>query len=197
MASSSPSPLLVPAKKLRILDFDIETRLVGFHNAGRFKPAGSEPTALAAQFVGSKVTHLAYQPDWGVFEILRLFRDLYDAADIVTGHYIKKFDLPILNGQMIEYGLPPLDQKLVQDTKVDLIDFEGLSKSQENLSEMLMLQESKFKMNDAKWRAATRLDPAGVELTKKRVSQDVKQHMRLRQALLEAGALNPPTPWKP
>lgn len=192
----SPS-LLVPAEDLKVLDFDIETRLVGFYSAGRFKPNGSEPTALAASFGGRNVPYVMAQPADSVIEILTLFRGLYDAADIVTGHYIRKFDLPILNGAMIEHGLPPLGKKLAQDTKVDLIGFEGLSKSQENLADMLGLAESKFKMNDAKWRQATRLVPEGVALTKKRVTQDVKQHMELRRALLEAGALKPPTLWEP
>jgi hypothetical protein len=39
----------------------------------------------------------------------RLHQVLYNAADIVTGHYIKKFDLPILNGALFEHGLPLLD----------------------------------------------------------------------------------------
>lgn len=191
--------LLVPKRKLRILDFDIETRLVGFYSAGRFKPNGSEPTALAAALhnVRGIVPFLAIQPEHSVVAILELFAELYDRADVVTGHYIRKFDLPILNGAMLENGLPPLGKKLVQDTKVDLIDFEGLSKSQENLAEMLGIAEAKFKMNDAKWRESTRLRPEGVALTKKRVVQDVKQHMELRQALLDAGALKPPTLWEP
>jgi hypothetical protein len=130
--------------------------------------------------------------------MLEQFVPLYDEADIVTGHYIRKFDLPILNGALFENGLPLLDpQKLVQDTKVDLKVFEGLSKSQENLSEMLEIAESKFKMNDVKWRGATRLNAKGIELTRKRATCDVKQHIAMRKALLDAGVLNPPSVWKP
>jgi len=115
----------------------------------------------------------------------------------VTGHYIRKFDLPLINGALIEYGLAPLEKKLAQDTKIDLIEFSGLSKSQENLAEMLDLAESKFKMNDAKWRRATRLSPDGVALTLKRVTQDVVMHKEMRQALLDAEILKPPTLWEP
>ena len=195
--ASSPS-LLVPARDLRVLDFDIETRLVGVHSAGRFKPSGSEPTAIAASFVGEEDVHVWVQPDYTVEEMLAYFLGLYEQADVVTGHYIRKFDLPILNGALLENGFNMLDpMKLVSDTKQDLKPFEGMSKSQENLAEMLEVFESKYKMNDAKWRKATRLTPEGVNETFNRVTQDVRQHKLLRQALLDAGALNPPTVWRP
>lgn len=191
-------PDLVVSKALKILDFDIETRLVGFYEAGRFKPKGSEPTAIAASFIGSKDVFVWLQPEFSVAKMLEQFVPLYDEADIVTGHYIRKFDLPILNGALFENGLPLLDpMKLVQDTKVDLKPFDGLSKSQENLSEMLKIAEYKFKMNDTKWRDATRLTDRGIELTRMRAMDDVKQHIALRQALLDADVLNPPTVWKP
>ena len=191
-------PELVTKQDLKILDFDIETRLIGFYEAGRFKPKGSEPTAIAASFVGSDKIDVWLQPESTVEEMLIEFTRLYDEADMVTGHYIRKFDLPILNGSLFEHGLPLLDpMKLVSDTKVDLKPFEGLSKSQENLSELLELAESKYHMNDPRWRKATRLTPEGVREARKRVTGDVQQHKVLRKALLDAGVLNPPTVWKP
>lgn len=189
---------LTPAKRLKILDFDIETRLVGFYEAGRFKPKGAEPTAIAWSWVGSRKVEAMLQPDFLVEEMLEAFREVYDAADVVTGHYIRKFDLPLLNGAMFEHGLPLLDpRKLVQDTKVDLKPFDGLSKSQENLSIMLDLADKKYGMADAQWRKATRLTDEGVAETRKRVTNDVKQHKKLREALHAARVLNPPTMWNP
>lgn len=191
-------PELVTKQDLKILDFDIETRLIGFYEAGRFKPKGSEPTAIAASFVGSDKIDVWLQPESTVEEMLINFTELYQQADIVTGHYIRKFDLPILNGSLFEHGLPLLDpMKLVSDTKVDLKPFEGLSKSQENLSELLELAESKYHMNDPRWRKATRLTPEGVKRARARVTGDVQQHKVLRKALLDAGVLNPPSAWKP
>lgn len=189
--------LLRLKKALKVLDFDIETRLVGFYEAGRFAPKGSEPTAIAGSFVGSDEMHVWTQPDYSVEEMLLFFTELWDEADIVTGHYIRKFDIPILNGNLFERGYPLLGQKDVQDTKVDLKEFSGLSKSQENLAQMLETFEAKYKMNDAKWRDATRLTDSGVKETYNRVTNDVVQHKALRAALLEAGVLNPPTLWKP
>src|SRR5581483_6649372 len=141
MSWANTAGILRPSRKLKILDFDIETRLVGFYSAGRFKPSGSEPTAIAASFVGEDEVHVWVQPDYTVEEMLVYFLELYDQADIVTGHYIRKFDLPILNANLFEQGYGLLGEKLVQDTKVDLREFEGLSKSQENLAETLELFE--------------------------------------------------------
>lgn len=183
---------------LRILDFDIETRLVGFYEAGRFKPKGSEPTAIAARFLDEpEFEYVWVFPEDDMVDMLEGFRVLYDQADIVTGHYITKFDLPILNGAMFENGLPLLGQKDVQDTKVNLKMLEGLSKSQENLAGMLEVAEQKHHMADYLWRKATRLTPEGIEQARTRVTDDVVQHIALRQALLDAGALNPPELWKP
>jgi hypothetical protein len=193
----TPDGLFVTKQQLKILDFDIETRLVGFYEAGRFAPKGSEPTAVAGSFVGSDEMHVWAQPEYTVEEMLLYFADLWDEADIVTGHYIRKFDIPILNGNLFERGYALLGEKLVQDTKVDLREMYAISKSQENLSQMLELADGKYKMNDAKWRDATRLTDSGVRETYNRVTNDVVQHKALRQALLDAGVLNPPTLWKP
>lgn len=183
---------------LRILDFDIETRLVGFYEAGRFKPKGSEPTAIAARFLDEPDHEYVWVfPEDTHEDMLEGFRVLYNQADIVTGHYITKFDLPILNGAMFENRRPLLGQKDVQDTKVHLRTIEGLSKSQENLAGMLEVAEQKHHMSDYLWRKATRLTPEGIEQARKRVSDDVVQHIALRQVLIEAEVLNPPELWRP
>ena len=182
---------------LRILDFDIETRRVGFFTAGKFGPDGCEPIAIAASWVGERAVHVWLQPEHTIPEMLAGFVELYTAADMVTGHYVRKFDLPILNGSLFEHGLPLLEDKLVSDTKTDLVTKAGISASQENLGAMLALADSKYHMNDHRWRQAARLSPAGVEEARKRVVADVRQHKKLRVALIAAGALKPPTEWRP
>jgi hypothetical protein len=129
--------------------------------------------------------------------MLRDFLWAWDEADVVTGHYIRKFDLPILQGALFEFGFPLLDQKLVSDTKTDLVDIAAMSLSQENLAALHELGESKFHMNDNWWRKVARLTPEGLSLAKTRVVQDVIQHQELRRALSEAGALKPPSLWTP
>lgn len=182
-------PKLVEGQQLRVLDLDIETRRIGFHNAGRFAPDGCEPVILAAAWDGSdEVLTVSLKPRWSERDakrIVRTFRDLYEEADMVTGHYIAKFDLPILNGACLEWGLPPLGQKLILDTKLDLPNVAGLSLSQENLSALKELTESKFHMNDNWWRKVARLTPEGLMLATERVVSDVFQHRALRDALAE------------
>lgn len=185
------------AGKLRILDFDVETRRVGFFQGGHFAPDGCEPITIAASWVGESRIHIWLQPEQSLTEMLIGFADLYDQADLVTGHYIRKFDLPILNAAMFEHGLPFLPPRRVCDTKADLVTMAGLSKSQENLGALLELADQKFHMNDHRWRGASRLAPEGVALARKRASSDVKQHKQLRVALGRAGALKPPRVWSP
>jgi hypothetical protein len=180
-----------------VLDFDIETRKVGFHTGGRWNPDGCEPTAIAFSWVGSDDIYVKLLGVDDPKEMLLFFKDHYDEADLVTGHYIRRFDLPILNGALIEHGMTPLGEKLSSDTKNDLVDFAGLSKSQENLSAMLSLAEDKYHMSDHNWRLSTRLTPEGIERARRRVMDDVKQHKQLRAALLEAGILKAPRVWRP
>jgi hypothetical protein len=188
----------LPSSKRRILDFDIETRRVGFHSAGKFKPEGCEPTTIAVSWVGeSAVQSILIGASPQIPPMLEWFSEFYDAADIVTGHYIRKFDLPILNGALLEWGLNPLAPKLVIDTKVDMIDTEGWSGSQENLSIMLRLDQPKYHMADADWRRATRLTSGGQERSRKRAESDVRQHKALMKAMQKRKMLRPPRVWAP
>jgi hypothetical protein len=96
----------------------------------------------------------------------------------------------------MEYRLPTLPDKLVQDTKTQLVRRKGISGSQENLAAMLLLEHDKVKMNQIKWRAANRLTPEGLALTRERVVGDVQQHMEMRRRLLDLGYLTAPRLWK-
>jgi hypothetical protein len=183
------------SKRIRILDFDIETRKIGFHIGGKFNPDGCEPIAIAWSWGGAvKVKQLVVNT---ADNMLASFVLAYRAADMVTGHYIRKFDLPIINGALMERGWLPLPAKMTCDTKNDLITKAGWSSSQENISDMFELLEDKYHMNDTRWREATRLTPKGVAHTRVRVVNDVKQHMELRRVLLDLGYLGDPKVWKP
>jgi hypothetical protein len=125
------------------------------------------------------------------------FLEAYRAADMVTGHYIRGFDLPLVNAMLLEARLPLLEPKLSHDTKLDLLKISGLSKSQENLGALLGLEHPKVSMDQAKWREANRLTKKGIALTKKRVVGDVEQHGELRNEALSLGLLGPPKLWIP
>lgn len=129
--------------------------------------------------------------------MLRAFRQEYDRADMVVGHFIRSYDLPLVNAMLVEAGEPALGQKLSQDTKSDLPPMKGISKSQENLSEMFGLPEPKVHMNVPRWREANRLTRRGVEKGIERAVFDVLQNIALRQALIDRGLLGPPKMWRP
>lgn len=197
---ASITDVLVPQRKLNVLDLDIETRKIGFHDAGRFKPGGAEPVIIALAFEGMEPEYRSLGPLWreeDARSMLAWFRGYYEAADVITGHYIRKFDLPILNGALFEWGMPLLDQKLVIDTKTDLVDMAAMSLSQENISALKELEESKFHMHDNRWRSVARLTPEGLALAQERVTKDVLQHQALRKSLAASGALKPASLWKP
>lgn len=188
---------------VRILDFDIENRPLTYWVPDR---PTAEVTAIAACFVddpesmkvwtlGPSMTNGHHR--WQMREILDGFKQMYDQADVVTGHYIRKHDLPIINAGLVEWGLPLLGTKMTIDTKLDLVRFADIPKTQEHLSDMLALAEEKLHMKQSMWREANRLTQEGIRKTKARVTNDVIQHMKLRLALLEAGLLKSPKVWRP
>jgi hypothetical protein len=189
-----PATISIRSRPLRILDFDVEARPLHW---------------IASDYVSSEITAIAWawvdQPDevtcYLLGEVdtptmLAAFCEAYNQADMVTGHYIIGYDLPMVNGALTEYGLPALGKKLAQDTKIHLLKRKGLSSSQENLGAMLKLEHPKVKMDQAKWRDANRLTPEGRALARERVCGDVKQHMEMRQRLLELGYLGPAKIWQ-
>lgn len=181
-------------RQLRVLDFDIENRPLSYLGHD-FTTA--EITAIAAGFCDEQRVHCWLLGRDEPEEMLGGFMALYDKADMVTGHYIRKHDLPIINGALMEYGMPSLKPKLTSDTKMDLLKRSGISASQENLADMLGVVAPKVQMNQVKWREANRLEKDGIELTRQRVVGDVIQHQQLREKMLERGMLGPPKTWRP
>lgn len=183
-------------RRVRILDFDIENRPLSYLGQDY---TTADVTAIAWCFDGEpKTMRCMLLGRDSQTEMLKAFLRAYDAADMVTGHYIRMHDLPIINGTLVELGLPCLSEKLTCDTKLDLVK-KGpvISASQENLCAMLGLAAPKVHMNTVLWREANRLTPAGLKLTAKRAIGDVIQHMQLRKALVERDLLGPPQSWRP
>ena len=179
--------------KQRILDFDIECRPLSWYGGDYVT---KEVTAIAWSWVGQqRVQSVILEPDGSVVELLSAFLGPYDEADIVTGHFIRGFDLPVINGALSEYQMRPLSDKLTMDTKLDLIKRSGMSNSQENIAGMLGLVHPKVHMDQSKWREANRLTEQGAKLTRKRVEGDVRQHKEMLSALLELDMLRPPVRW--
>jgi hypothetical protein len=182
-----------------VLDFDIECRPLGWLGGDRVH---QEPTAIASAWIvdgqpKDMQVLLLNKRNGSDLRMLREFRKRYDKADLVTGHYIRGFDLPQLNGAMIEQGLEPLSRKMTHDTYGDLVKHAGLSKSQENLGSMLGIEAPKVKMNMTMWRKANRLTNEGFALTYQRVAGDVVQHVEMRRVLMERNLLKAPRWWTP
>lgn len=186
-------------RALKILDFDIENRPLSYWYDGQ---TTAQITAIASCWVGydssMEVNVLTLDDFYGDEErqMLSRFVERYNEADMVTGHYIRKHDLPHINAALMDNNMSMLQPKLVCDTRIDLIKRASLPATQEHLAVMLGLDSTKFGMSQQMWRQANRLTPEGVRLTMKRVSDDVEQHMKLRQAMLDAGWLHGPKVWR-
>lgn len=182
-------------RKLRVLDFDTECRPMHY---SEWRDE-SQITAIAWGWVGrAKVEDEVLEQDLSNAEtMLDRFLDAYHEADLVTGHYIERHDLPLLNDHCLRFGKPLLGPKLSQDTKTLLPRVRGLGLSQENLATLFDLDEKKHHMNGRRWAISNTLSPEGQREARTRVVSDVKQHKALRSRLLEAGALGPPKVWRP
>ena len=190
----APSTLTVRHRPMRVLDFDIENRPLSYLGSD-FTTA--EVTAISWAWTDAPDDVTVYLlGETELPDILSAFLVAYNAADMVTGHYVSGHDLPMINGALVEYRMPALADKLVQDTKTDLIRIKGISKSQESLGAMFDLDAPKVQMNQAKWRAANRLTPEGLALVRARVVGDVRQHIELRAELSRLGYLSPPKVWR-
>lgn len=182
---------LLPA---RILHFDIENRPLSYWYDGR---CTGEVTAVAWSWADDNKVDVALLGTPDLHRMVLKFLRCYEAADIVTGHYIRKHDLPILVGGLVEVGAPILPQKLTSDTKLDLITMKDLPASQEALSAYFGLKTPKIHMTQHDWREANRLTQAGIDKTRQRVVVDVLQHKELRWTLLKHDLLGAPKMWKP
>lgn len=185
----------VEGRKLRVLDFDTECRPMHY---SEWRDE-SQITAIAWSWVGQqKIECKVLNQDLSNEEaMLERFLEAYCEADLVSGHYITRHDLPLLNDHCIRYGWGLLAGKLTQDTKTLLPRVKGLGLSQENLATLFALDEKKHHMNGRRWAVANTLSEDGRKEARQRVTSDVRQHKRLRGVLLERGYLGPPTRWNP
>jgi hypothetical protein len=179
----------------RLLDFDIENRPLAYWYPGE---TTAEVTAIAACWMDGPQTMRGWllgrhKPA----AMLKGFRALYDQADMVTGHYIRRHDLPILNGAMLEAGMPALEPKLTCDTKMDLTKRKDISASLEELAVMFGLEARKAHMSNTDWREANRLKPSGIAKAKERATSDVRLHMEIYKRLVDGNYLSAPKVWRP
>jgi len=185
--------LVASDQKRRVLSFDIENRPLSYWYGD---VTTSEITAIAWSWNNPKQVEVRALPEVRPEEMLAEFRDVYESADLVTGHYIRRHDLPLVNAGLIEYGLAPLPSKKTSDTKLDLVRRAGQPATLEHLGTMLGIEVPKFGMSQQMWREANRLDnPEAIAYTKKRVSTDVILQILVRNELHRLKLLKAPSVW--
>ncbi|MCC6311350.1 MAG: hypothetical protein IT345_10590 [Trueperaceae bacterium] len=189
-----------------MLDFDIENRPLSYWVPDR---PTAEITAIASCWVDDpssmQVDLLGELPG---HELLHRFLVRYNQADLVTGHYIRKHDLPIINGALYELSgseqyMGLLGPKLTCDTKLDMFKKADVPATQEFLLDTLQVTSEdgvpfeKYHMSQTQWREANRLTPRGLAETRARVESDVRAHIALRAKMLKLGMLRGPRVWNP
>lgn len=184
----------VQLPEARVLDFDTENRPISYLGSD-YTTADLTAIAWCWGLPGDVECYVVTEDPRSQRDMLVAFCEAYAEADVVTGHFIRGHDLPIINGALVEHGLPLLPPKHASDTKLDLITTQRVSMSQESLAAMLDVPAAKFHMTQARWRAANRLQPDGIALTRKRVVDDVVQHVLMRREMVRRGLLRPPKLW--
>jgi hypothetical protein len=189
-----------PGRQLRVLDFDTECRPMHY---SEWRPE-SQITAYAWKWIGEDgpvhLRQLHHQPtdaamrEWESM-MLWDFANAYYAADIVTGHYVLRHDLPLINDHCMRLGLPLLGSKLVSDTKTLMPSVKALGLSQENLGDLLRIDEKKHHMSGRKWAQANSLTDEGLAQSATRVIDDVLQHIAIRDEAVKRAWLGPPVQW--
>lgn len=139
------------------------------------------------------LTHYDRPPSELAFELYAAIKE----ADIVTGHYIRGHDLPLLNGELLRNNFGPMNPVMTVDTKLDVAITRGRSLSQKNLASSLWLGEEKVDVTLSEWEGFNSKDEHYREVGEDRVRQDVVQHKALYDVLLDYGWLRGPKVWRP
>ena len=187
-----------PERVERILDFDLETVAAGFADPD-WVP--QKITCVAWSWIGSDEVESRISTSEGLFRRPERRRKMLvpllaaiDAADMLTGHNLLRFDLPVLNAECMRLGLPTLEPILVQDT-IRLRKTKGFKKGQDNLVSLTGVPIPKLALSWQEWQHA--YEEKGWATVVERCETDVKGHKLMRQELLDRGWLKEPTKWRP
>lgn len=192
---SKPEP--IPPPNRRVLDFDLETVAAGFADPDWVPQT---VTAWAACWTDTAEIRVEALPPAAFYDLdarrrfLEPLVELVREAGVVTGHNVLRFDLPVLQADVMRVGLPSLPSVLVQDT-IRLPRSKGFKKGQDVLAALLDVDAEKLPLHWGAWAAAYAEDT--LDTVKARVVGDVRQHMQLREAMRDRGWLTAPRVWKP
>jgi hypothetical protein len=114
-------------------------------------------------------------------------------AEMLTGHNIERFDLPVINAEAMRLALEPIRSVLVQDT-MRLFRAKGFKKGQDNLGGLLKIPAKKMALDWQAWQDA--YDEDDWQTIRDRCESDVVMHKQMRQKLLDLGYLRTPRIWR-
>lgn len=194
-------------RQLTYLDFDFESKPWWFW----YEKPTAVITSLSWMYIdGSEIDHNSLKTMIAPLTTREQYRlwlqgvvRRFSEADILTGHNIDRFDLPLLQAQLLRLGEPALPSLVTQDT-MRLPKKRDMSGSQESLVNYYDLKPIcpigmpvyKHHLSIPEWEdAAMGWDEKGV-LTE-RPQSDVHSHAHMRELLIEKGYLGAPKPWSP
>lgn len=189
---------LPPATVTRILDWDCETIAAGFDDP-QWVP--HKITCVAWSWIGSDEINARISTSEGLFsrperrrKMLEPLLEAIGKADMVTGHNLIRFDLPVLNAECLRLGFPSLGGILVQDT-MRLVRTKGFKKGQDNISYLLDVPINKIPLTWQQWQDA--YEEKGWATVVERCKSDVAGHKLMRQEMMDRKWLRAPIRWNP
>jgi len=117
------------------------------------------------------------------------FRVVWDQADFVAGHNIRRHDIKIIDGMYTTLDLPLLERKRTVDTYLDQPKMQGFSRSLENLAARWGCPIKKMHLEEHVWEAAYDGVPWAVDVMRRRVQGDVAINLWLYHELVQRGLL--------
>jgi DNA polymerase elongation subunit (family B) len=184
--------------KMKILDFDLETVAAGFADPD-WVP--QKITCAAWSWIDEDEVHCEVCSPMGLFgkpelrvKMLEPLVEAINEADMLTGHNLLRFDLPVLQSELLRLKMNPLGHQLVQDT-MRILKTKGFKKGQDNLGALLKSDEQKLSLSWQQWEDA--YDEQGWQTIKDRAISDVKMHKQIRETMIKNKWISPPTAWKP
>jgi DNA polymerase family B, exonuclease domain len=180
----------------RIFDFDVETVAAGFADP-QWVP--QKITCVAGSWIGSDLVESRICGPEGLFghpevraEMLQWLLDRIREADIVTGHNINRFDLPVINSECMRLGLEPIRKVKTEDTML-LVRSKGFKKGLDNLGVLFRTPAQKVSLSWQEWQQA--YDEPGWVTVRQRCEGDVLLHKQVRIGLRQERLLRAPRVW--
>jgi DNA polymerase elongation subunit (family B) len=191
------------SSEARILDFDVETVAAGFADPS-WVP--QKITCVAWSWMGSDRVESRvcgpmglYGEEWRRKAMLAPLLEAISQADMVIGHNILRFDLPVINADAMRLGLAPIQSVKCHDT-MRLPRSKGFKKGQDNLGHLFRLRNEKMPLDWQQWQDG--YNEPDWETIRERAESDVLGHKELYLVLIAAdptspwGLLKKPTTWR-